>query len=393
VSAKWILLIALAALASFHRSPTLADGFAGLGGQATGFEQAIRGTPLVFPRDFGAHPGFRTEWCYVTANLTDDSGASYGVQWTLFRQASAPGADRPGWANQNIWMGHAAVTTATEHLFAETFARGGVGQAGVTAEPFRAWIDDWTFAARDDAPGAGDKAPGADDKALGADDKPLGADDKALGAGDKALGAGLSRMTVSANGPGFRYAFDLAVDKPVVLQGDNGFSRKSDDGRASYYFSQPYFKIDGVLVLHGKEVKLSGLAWMDREWSSQPLAANQKGWDWFSLHFSTGEKLMVFRLRDETGRDFRAGTWIGSGGARQALDGDDITLVPLAESPVAGRAVPVRWKLQVKSHGIDIETAPVNAASWMATSFPYWEGPIGFHGSHDGKGYLEMTGY
>ncbi|WP_294532920.1 lipocalin-like domain-containing protein [uncultured Rhodoblastus sp.] len=357
MSAKWIGLFAFAALALLAPAAS-ADGFAGLGGEAAGFEQATPGKPLVFPRDFGPHPGFRTEWWYLTANLTDDSGASYGVQWTLFRQARAPGIERPGWASQNIWMGHAAVTTATEHLFAETFARGGVGQAGVTAEPFRAWIDDWTFAADADAPGAG-----------------------------------LSRLTISANGPGFRYAFDLAADKPVVRQGDQGFSLKSDDGRASYYFSQPFFRIDGVLVLHGRQVKLSGLAWMDREWSSQPLAATQKGWDWFSLHFSTGAKLMVFRLRDETGRDFRAGTWIGADGAQQALGRDDIVLTPLAPTPVSGRVVPVGWKLQVKSQGIDIETTPVNAASWMATSFPYWEGPIAFHGSHEGKGYLEMTGY
>ena len=29
----------------------------------------------------------------------------------------------------------------------------------------------------------------------------------------------------------------------------------------------------------------------------------------------------------------------------------------------------------------------------MGTSFPYWEGPISFSGSHAGVGYLEMTGY
>ncbi len=255
-------------------------------------------------------------------------------------------------------MGHAAVTTAGEHLFAETFARGGVGQAGVTAAPFKAWIDDWTFASRDDAPGAG-----------------------------------LARMTLSADGPGFRYAFDLATDRPLVRHGDNGFSLKSEDGRASYYFSQPFFKIDGVLVLRGKEVKLSGLAWMDREWSSQPLSPTQKGWDWFSLHFSTGEKLMVFRLRDATAPNFCAGTWIGADGASQALDRKDIALMPLSETHVAGRQLPVRWRLLVKSHGVQVETTPVNAASWMATGFPYWEGPIEFHGSHDGKGYLEMTGY
>ena len=369
MSAKRTVLIVLAALASVAAPAAFAEGvdkgFAGLGADAAGFDQAIPGTPLVFPRDFGAHPGFRTEWWYLTANLEDEFGAAYGVQWTLFRQAGAPGDERQGWANQTVWMGHAAVTTATEHLFAETFARGGVGQAGVSTQPFRAWIDDWIFEARQEALGAGLDAPGA----------------------------ALSRTKISASGPGFRYAFDLAADKPLVLHGDNGLSRKSDDGRASYYFSQPFFKIDGVLVLHGRKVKLSGLAWMDREWSSQPLAATQKGWDWFSLHFSTGEKLMVFRLRDGTSRDFCAGTWIGADGAQQTLDRNDITLVPLSETHLAGRVLPVSWKLLVKSHGIDVETAPVNAASWMATSFPYWEGPIGFHGSHEGKGYLEMTGY
>src|SRR5208337_3283090 len=319
MSAKRIVLVVLAALASVAAPAAFAEGadkgFAGLGADAAGFDQAIPGTPLVFPRDFGAHPGFRTEWWYLTANLEDESGAAYGVQWTLFRQAGAPGDEREGWANQTVWMGHAAVTTAMEHLFAETFARGGVGQAGVTTQPFRAWIDDWIFEARQEAPGAGLDAPGA----------------------------ALSRAKISAGGPGFRYAFDLAADKPLVLHGENGFSRKSDDGRASYYFSQPFFKIDGVLAIRGREVKVSGLAWMDREWSSQPLTATQKGWDWFSLHFSNGEKLMVFRLRDMTIRGFCAGTWIGADGTSQALDPNDIALMPLLQINLAGRTLPSRW--------------------------------------------------
>ena len=139
-SRAWIAAIALA-----FATPALAQGFAGLGGDAAGFEKVVPGKPLQFPQDFGAHNNFRTEWWYVTANLTDESGAPYGVQWTLFRQAGAPGDERPGWASQTVWMGHAAVTSATDHLFAETFARGGIGQAGVTANPFRAFIDDWIF--------------------------------------------------------------------------------------------------------------------------------------------------------------------------------------------------------------------------------------------------------
>jgi len=345
----WIVAAVMATSA-----PAFAQGFAGLGSDAAGFAKVVPGHKLAFPRDFGAHENFRTEWWYVTANLTDDAGAAYGVQWTLFRQAGAPGDQRPGWANQTVWMGHAAVTTASDHVFAETFARGGIGQAGVTTTPFRAWIDDWSFSGGDE---------------------------------------NLSPAKLSASGPGFRYAFDLTANGPLALQGDDGFSLKSDDGRASYYFSQPFYRIEGVLTLRGREVKLRGLAWMDREWSSQPLSASQKGWDWFSLHFADGQKLMVFRLRDQYGRDFQAGTWIAADGATKKLEGDDIALTPLEQTRVSGKTLPTRWRVRVKSRGVDVETAPVNPASLMATSFAYWEGPIGVQGSHAGKGYLEMTGY
>ena len=107
------------------------------------------GKTFSFPADHGPHPDFRIEWWYVTANLADAKGAAYGAQWTLFRQAMAPGAQREGWANQQIWMAHAAVTRADTHRFSQTFARGGVGQAGVEAKPFRAWIDSWQMRGAD----------------------------------------------------------------------------------------------------------------------------------------------------------------------------------------------------------------------------------------------------
>src|ERR1700761_7420017 len=120
-----------------------AQGFAGLGMSGSGFAPVVPGRPLVFPADHGPHPDFRIEWWYVTANLADAGGSIYGTQWTLFRQAMAPGPQAEGWANQQIWMGHAAITRADTHRFAETFARGGVGQADVEATPFHAWIDAW----------------------------------------------------------------------------------------------------------------------------------------------------------------------------------------------------------------------------------------------------------
>ena len=135
---------------------------------------------LGLDRGFGARAGFcrdsaRTRkvsppWCPAGAlrfpptmarirNFASSGGTSrrisgmpaalaYGAQWTLFRQATRSGAQQQGWANQQIWMGHAAVTSADTHRYGEAFARGGVGQAGVETRPFLAWIDSWEMRGR-----------------------------------------------------------------------------------------------------------------------------------------------------------------------------------------------------------------------------------------------------
>src|SRR5690554_153422 len=52
---------------------------AALSGEADeAFARAYEPMPLVFPRDHGAHPAYRTEWWYFTGNLADDQGREYG---------------------------------------------------------------------------------------------------------------------------------------------------------------------------------------------------------------------------------------------------------------------------------------------------------------------------
>ena len=347
-----------AALLALGGKTALAQGFAGLGKQASGFAAVTPGKRFSFPADHGPHPDYRIEWWYVTANLVDTTGAAYGAQWTLFRQAMAPGAQQEGWANQQIWMGHAAVTRADAHRFSETFARGGVGQAGVEAKPFLAWIDSWQMRGiepmRDNA---------------------------------------IAPLQLDATGADFAYALRLDANRALVLQGDAGYSRKSERGQASYYFSQPYFKATGSITIGDRPVEVTGQAWMDREWSSQPLASDQTGWDWFSLHLNQNEKLMLFRLRQTDGHDYCSGNWILSDGKTLQIASDDIDMTPKAFTEIAGRKIPVAWRIAIPARALAIECVALNPNSWMATSFPYWEGPIGFAGSHNGVGYLEMTGY
>ena len=54
------------------------------------FAPVVPGQALVFPRDFGAHPTFRTEWWYVTGWLTTAAGKPLGFQVTFFRSRLQP---------------------------------------------------------------------------------------------------------------------------------------------------------------------------------------------------------------------------------------------------------------------------------------------------------------
>jgi predicted secreted hydrolase len=336
----------------------LAQGYAGLGESPDGFAKVLPGRTFAFPADHGPHPEFRIEWWYVTANLADASGAAYGAQWTLFRQAMAAGGPPEGWANQQIWMGHAAVTRADTHRFAQAFARGGIGQAGVDANPFRAWIDNWEMRELE----------------------PVNADT-------------IAPCELKASAPDFSYMLRLDAQRPLVLQGDGGYSRKSLREQASYYYSQPHYTAKGVLVIDDKPADVTGMAWLDREWSSQPLASDQSGWDWLSLHFSAGDKLMLYRMRQTDGKHYGSGKWIKPDGTAELLGTDEIVMTPLVATEIEGRKIPTSWRIEIAKKALSIECTPLNPKSWMGTSFPYWEGPIRFAGSHAGVGYLEMTGY
>lgn len=370
-----LLLLATVIVAGLARvfwptEPATQESYAGLGEQAAGFAQAGPEHALAFPEDHGPHPGYRIEWWYLTANLQSADGRPFGVQWTLFRQALAPEAgdnDETGdspWQDRQLWMAHAAVSTPQGHRFAEKFARGmalpaGQGQAGVTATPFSAWLDDWSLAA------------------------------------DSAA-SGLDQLTVHAEADGFAYRLELTAQGPLVRHGKNGFSQKSADGQGSMYYSQPFYRAEGMLRIDGEPVSVTGRAWLDREWSSQLLGNTQRGWDWFSLHLNSGAKLMAFRLRgggeDETS-DYLSGSWITPQGDVTALGEGSLRLTPVETHDVAGRELPTTWRVEAPTHGLEATVSAVHPGQWMGTSFPYWEGMVTVKGSHAGMGYLEMTGY
>ena len=363
----WLAVVGLSACGPDQGSPPGGD-FALLAQAVEGFEEARPGVRLVFPRDHGPHPGYRIEWWYVTANLRDASGNPYGAQWTLFRLATRPpGTDVAAnpWHSGQVFMAHMALTWPEGHVGFARYARGGdhagVAQAGAQPTPFAAWLDDWSLRSMDSA---------------------------------------WLPLQTQAHQDDMGLSLRLDSQQPLVLQGDGGFSQKHHNGHGSFYYSQPFLTATGTLTIQGQAIAVSGQAWLDHEWSSQFLQPDQAGWDWFALHLDSGEKLMLFQLRARPGslsaKNFQHGLLLSPNGEPTPLRGDRIHLEPLAFTSIAGRKLPLRWRVSLPQIGRTLDISALRPDQWMAADFAYWEGVIRVSGSDarsTGWGYLEMTGY
>ncbi len=329
--------------------------------RAAGFRFADRVVPLRFPDDHGPHPAFRSEWWYLTVALRSPAGEEFGVQFTLFRQAlrpAGPQAPEDAWRSGQVYLGHLGVTDVDggRHYEAERLARGHPRLAGAVAAPFAAWIEGWRLASE-----------------------------------------GPSFLPLRLTGTTGEFDVDLVFTdgRPPTPQGDRGLSPKGPN-QASYYYSIPRMTATGTLRLPGGTVPVSGLGWIDREWSTSVLADTYAGWDWFALHLDDGRDLMVFQLRRRDGRpdEHDQGLLIDAEGPRP-LDADDFSLA-VERQWRDRRSVrwPVRWRLRIGGDTLLVEAALDDQV--MDTSIRYWEGLVRVHtleGERVGSGYVELTGY
>ena len=333
-----------------------------------GYARAIEPREFHFPADHGPHPEFRTEWWYYTGNLEAAGGRHFGFQLTFFRSALAPEMSprQSAWATRQAWLAHFTVSDVEDgrfHSF-ERWSRGAVELAGARAEPFRVWVKDWAA------------------EAVGAQAPPMH-----LMASEEEVGIDLV----------------LQQGKPPVLQGDCGLSRKSAEiGNASYYYSLTRMPATGTVRLGGERFAVTGLAWMDREWSTSSLSRDQVGWDWFALQLSDGSDLMLYRLRrtDGSADPASSGTVISPSGVARHLGLAEFQIESSGEwrSPRSSARYPSRWRVRIPSEGLDLEVRPLLADQELDVSFRYWEGAVEIAGTRHGSpvrgsGYVELTGY
>jgi len=322
-----------------------------------GFARAKVPRSFEFPRDYGPHPSFRSEWWYLTMMLEDAEGREFGAQFTAFRQALAPvSVSANPWQTNQVYLAHLGLTdvAAGRHLSAERLARGHPALAGARAQPFGVWLEDWILEERG------------------------------------------SSWWLSARAPEF--ALSLAVEpvKPVVLQGEGGLSRKGPN-QASYYYSIPRLSVAGTVSVGDDLREVHGSAWFDREWSTSVLGQDHTGWDWLALQLDDGSEFMGFRLRREDGRrdPYDHGLAVAPDGDARRLGAEDFRLLPerFWRDP-HGTSWPVSWTVELATVRWRVTAALDDQR--MDTAIDYWEGLVHVFdpsGARIGRGYMELTGY
>ncbi len=325
------------------------------------FDRVTAPRPMVFPDDAGPHDTFRTEWWYYTGNLTTDTGRHFGYQLTFFRQALScdPVTGTSQWRTRQLYLAHFAVTDTRNRQFYSTsrMNRESLKIAGCRSDPFAVWLDDWQVTD---------------------------------------TGTGLAMDAVAND---ISLSFTLVQTKPLILQGDRGYSPKGPGkGNASYYFSLPRLDTRGVISIGKDRFEVKGSSWFDHEWSTTVIGEDIQGWDWFSAHLEDGRDLMVCRIRkaDGTPNGFGFGSISLADGTYVILSETDFTLTAKShwKSPDTGTRYPVNWQIQIPAHDLDLTVIPVIDHQEHTHAFAYWEGAMRFTADNvQGMGYLEMTGY
>ncbi len=319
---------------------------------------------LQFPRDFGSHPAFAIEWWYLTGRLLS-AAREFGFQLTFFRsRVPSTQAMTSAFAAKQLIFAHAAVTDVSgqKHRHDQRIAREGFGVAHALPSDTGISLRDWSLV----------HASG--------------------------------HYSAHAAGQDFGFQLDLTETQPLLLQGEQGLSRKGPKvQQSSFYYSLPQLKVRGDLTLDGRKMAVMGSAWLDHEWSQSLLDPNAVGWDWIGMNLLDGSALTAFQLRDKAGQAlWQGGSYrhADAGAAARIFGAGSVDFTPLRHwlSPLTRATYPVEWALKTPAGDFTIEAIldPQELDSRNSTGAVYWEGLSELRdpqGRLLGHGYLEMTGY
>jgi predicted secreted hydrolase len=334
------------------------------------FAAVTKDHQIVLPMDTGAHADFRTEWWYATGWLTTPDNRSLGFQITFFRSATGHGAADPSaFAPSQLIIAHAALSDpALGHLVHDQrIGREGFGLAYAKPANTDVKLDTW-----------------------------------------KMVRAADGRYDVTADAGELALHLQLTPTQVPLIQGEHGYSRKGPrPEQASYYYSEPQLRVTGSVRRPGAngdsshgDTAVTGVAWLDHEWSSTLLDANAVGWDWLGANLSDGSALMAFKVRSRDGHAMWAHAALRERDGRvTSFAPNEVDFTPRRtwRSPRTNTSYPV--SMSVRTGALTWQLDPLmddqELDSRQSTGAVYWEGAVRVSrdGADLGRAYLELTGY
>ena len=344
-----------------------------------GFLVPQPGRTLEFPRDHGRHDGFKIEWWYVTGQVTTSDGRELGYQLTFFRNAgpspSKEGAgSSPGlFAHAPLHLAHCAVADLAGGRFLHESRINREGwDASAAMDTLKVRNGSWSLERTTSGGG------------------PETFELRAGVRGDALL------------------ELRLVAEKPVVAFGTNGVSRKGRDPTASsHYLTFTRLRTEGTARLGGAVATVTGVSWMDHEFSSSQLEAGQAGWDWACILLDDGSEIMAYRMRREDGSTdpFSTLAWVAADAVPRHVGPDRFRWVVEGHwtSPWTGARYPNRVRLEAPAREGQ-GTLTLRLEPWMEAQeiadplggVAYWEGACRVRdgsGRVVGRAYLELAGY
>lgn len=345
--------------------------------QHGGFAIAKAPYTYHFPRDHAAHDRYRTEWWYFTGHLRAGDGRRFGYELTFFRIGLVPHARHllPGqsdWRAAQLYPAHFAITDVSAGTFwyAQTLAREALNQGGSSQRELAVYANGWTLRGRSSG----------------------------------------GRFVMHLHAARAGNALDLTEVplKPPAIHGRGGISRKGACvSCASHYYSFTRLRTAGTLERAGVRYRVEGTSWMDHEYGSDELQADQIGWDWFSIQLDDDREIMLYQLRarGQGGAQHlspqSSGSFVAPDGAVRHLSLADFTVTPTGtwRSPHTDALYPSGWLVRVSGLPRVLRLVPVLADQELAdvSGGAYWEGDVrvldAATGARLGAGYVELTGY
>ncbi|MFV2056601.1 MAG: lipocalin-like domain-containing protein [Thiohalomonadales bacterium] len=360
------------------------------------FTRVYRGRRFTFPIDHVAHSEYKSERWSFSGNVQTDSGRRFGYQLTIFRVGLAgentnsinrknfartqdeTKSKKSRWRAKNYYIAQFSVSDVLtkRYLAFERIQRNSLGLAGALrkgenskggSNGVRIWVDDWNV------------------DSISESFLPL-------------------RISVELN----KVSIKLHLDelKSIVLNGNEGlFQMGRKPGNASYYYSMPRLDTTGTVVIKGETFRVSGVSWLDHEWSTSILEPGLVGADLFTLQLDDGRELMFSNLRreDDSKDSNSMGNLVHKDGSYETILSREveISIDDYWQSPQSGINYPAAWTIKLLRHEFELTVTPVFPDQELDFSIKSWKGLVDVTGRNlngdqtaiIGHGYVSLNGY